>query len=116
MGKRSHWLVVTAFMGMIVPLSAQLPQASVVEVRDAQGQVVLRGQFDAFDEDERYAALGPADLNLKGSGEIEVDARQIEGELRHLAPRATFTIVIDGRDVGAVTTDSDGDADFDVES
>jgi hypothetical protein len=45
-----------------------------------------------------------------------VDARKIEGELRNLAPRTTFTIAIDGREVGAVTTDSRGDADFDVES
>ena len=116
MRNRTSWLLIAGFVGMVAPLSAQLPQASVVEVRNAQGQVVLRGQFDTFDDDERYAALGPADLNLEGTGEIEVDARQMEGELRHLAPRATFTIAIDGRDVGTVTTDSDGDADFDVGS
>jgi hypothetical protein len=111
------WLLTAGLASMAAPLSAQLPPASVVEIRDAQGQVVLRGQFDALDDDERYAALGPAGYNaVKARGEIELDARQVEGELRNLAPRTAFTIVIDGREVGVVTTDSRGRADFDLEN
>ena len=115
MNRRNHWLAVCALVGTTVPLNAQVSAAAVVEVRDPQGQVVLRGQFDAFDADERYAALGPAGSNIKATGEIEIDARQIEGELRNLAPRTAFTIVIEGRSVGEVTTDGRGRADFDIE-
>ncbi len=52
--------------------------AAVAEVHDAQGQVLLRGQFAPVDADdkgevERHAKLGAIAPGLTASGEAEVE-------------------------------------------
>jgi hypothetical protein len=90
--------------------AAQSPTGALdlVEVRDPQGQAVLRGQFDVRD-DERYAALGPAGQDdLGAAGDVEMDPSGIEVAVRNLDPRTQYTIAIDGVEVGTITTDGKG--------
>jgi hypothetical protein len=111
-----------------LPAGMDLTAAATVELRDGQGQTVLRGQFaDAQDDDgdrERHAAPVAAggDTDAAGAAEVEVSRLQngameqeIEVTVRNLAPNTQLTIAIDGVDVGVLTTDSRGRGDFEVE-
>jgi hypothetical protein len=110
------------------PLQAQIRRvtgdfthASIAEVRDAQGQIVLRGEFvtgrevedhdeDADDEDddaneiERSAALlaTGSDADATGEAEVEFDGsrQEIEFSVERVEPGATFTFLIDGVEIG----------------
>ena len=121
-------------MYMVAKLDAQAPaltgnfsMAAVAEVRDSQGQVILRGQFAAVEEDdddmERKAALTPSGRDTDASGEAEVETsretpsqQEIEFSIRNVEPGAVYTFVIDGNDVGSATADQRGRAEFEVES
>jgi hypothetical protein len=121
-------------MYMVAKLDAQAPaltgnfsMAAVAEVRDSQGQVILRGQFAAVEEDdddmERKAALTPSGRDTDASGEAEVETsretpsqQEIEFSIRNVEPGAVYTFVIDGNDVGSATADPRGRAEFEVES
>jgi hypothetical protein len=121
-------------MYMVARLDAQAPaltgnfsNAAVAEVRDSQGQVILRGQFAAVEEDdddmERKAALTPSGRDTDASGEAEVETsreppsqQEIEFSIRNVEPGAVYTFVIDGNDVGSATADPRGRAEFEVES
>jgi hypothetical protein len=101
--------------------------AATAEVRDAQGQVVLRGQFVLADEEdddvERRAVLEPTGVHADATGEVEVEfskaapaTQEIEFSVRNLPPGVVFTFVIDGTDVATATSDRRGRAEveFDV--
>jgi hypothetical protein len=121
-------------MYMVAKLDAQAPAltgnfstAQVAEVRDSQGQVVLRGQFAAVEEDdddmERKAALTPSGPDTVASGEAEVETsretpsqQEIEFSIRNVEPGVVFTFVIDGKEVGSATADQRGRAELEVES
>jgi hypothetical protein len=107
--------------------SGNFTNASIAEVRDAQGTVVLRGQFAVADEDdddiERKATLTPVGSDTDASGEAEIEfspgtptTQEIEFSVRNLQPGLAITFMIDGTDVVAATTDSRGRAEveFDV--
>jgi hypothetical protein len=113
---------------MVVQLSAQSPavdltNASLVTVRDAQGQVVLQGQFAAKEDDgrpERKATLTAASGAGNASGEAEIEFGQngpdeVEFSVKNLPPSATFTFVVDGADVASATTDSRGHAEVELD-
>ena len=73
-----------------IPAGLELSRAVSVELRDASGRVVLRGQFadmqgDA-DEQERHAALGPAGDDADAAGEVEVEAEQTAVTYRRMPP------------------------------
>jgi len=100
--------------------------AAVAEVRDATGQVVLRGQFILIDEDdddvERKATL-KSTVGGEAAGEAEVEfaksapaTQEIEFSVRGLQAGATFTFVIDGQEVATAAVDQRGRAEveFDV--
>ena len=57
--------------------SGNLTNAAVAEVKNAQGQVVLQGQFAQADEDdddvERKAVLKPTGIDADAAGEAEVE-------------------------------------------
>ena len=126
-------LTVTAAMSMymVVQLRAQATQgdfsnAAVAEVQDAQGQVILRGQFAPVEEDdddvERKARLEPSGGNANASGEAEVEFdkatptdQEVEFSVEHLEPGARITFVIDGRQVGQATVDRRGRAELEVD-
>ena len=124
----------TAFaVAMMVHLSGQQqPQAtgdfrsaSTAEVRDAQGQVLLRGTFTPVDADdgdiERLAKLAPTEAGGKASGEAEVEyskktpnMQEIEFQVSGVPARAVLTLVLDGRAVISATADSKGRAEAEV--
>ena len=119
---------------MVAQLDAQTPalkgnfsNAAVAEVRDSQGQVILRGQFAAVEEDdddiERKAMLQPSGSDTDAAGEAEVETstntpseQEIEFSIRNVEPGMAYTFVIDGKDVGTATTDKRGQAEFEVQS
>jgi hypothetical protein len=118
---------------MVVQLNAQstapsgdLTQASIAEVRDAQGQVVLRGQFAVAEEEdddiERKATLTQTGVDADAAGEAEVEfaktaptVQEVEFAARNLQPGATFTFVIDGQDLATATADRGGKAEIELE-
>ena len=96
------------------------------EVRDASGQIVLRGQFVLVEEDdddvERKAVLEPAgvDADARGEAEVEFDpvapaVQEIEFEATSLEPLAAYTVVIDGIDIGTAAANARGTLDVEVD-
>ena len=118
---------------MVVQLNGQATaptgdytNASVAEVRDAQGQVMLRGQFTVVEEEdddiERKAVLEQTGIDADAAGEAEVEfakaaptVQEVEFSARNLQPGATFTFVIDGHDVATATADRRGNAGVELE-
>jgi hypothetical protein len=100
--------------------------AAVAQVRDAQGQVVLQGQFMApVEEDggfERRASLTPTGADRDAAGEAEVEytktapaEQEVEFSVSNLSPGATFTFVIDGIDIASATADNKGEAEVELD-
>jgi hypothetical protein len=118
---------------MVVQLKGQSPapagdytNAATAEVRDAQGQAVLRGQFQPADEEdddvERKAVLEPTGVDPDAAGEAEVEfaknapaVQEVEFSARGLAPGATFTFVIDGVEVASAAADRRGRAEVELD-
>jgi hypothetical protein len=112
----------------VVQLNGQAPaqtgdftNAATAEVKDAQGQVILRGSFEQADEEdddiERKALLKPAGSDADAAGEAEVEyatsgaaEQEVEFAVRNVDPDATYTFVIDGRDVATAKADARGRA------
>ena len=110
---------------------AQIPtgdftNAATAQVRDAQGRIVLQGQFMApVEEDnglERRAMLAPTGVDPDASGEAEVEfaktsprKQEIEFTVRNLDPQTSVTFVIDGTDVIATTTNRRGRAEAELD-
>ena len=113
---------------MVVQLSAQtatpsadFTNAALAEVRDAQGQVLLRGQFQLADEEdddiERKAVLAPTGVDADAGGDAEVEfsknapaTQEVEFSVRNISPGAVLTFTIDGVDVATATVDARGRA------
>jgi hypothetical protein len=106
-----------------------LSSASEVEIRDAAGQAVLKGRLETDTDDnrelEKLAKLTPASGG-SGQGEAEVEVKraaaggavrqEVEVKVQKLAAGATFTIHVDGRLVGSLTTDAQGEAEVELVS
>jgi hypothetical protein len=107
-----------------VPQPVDLRNAAAAEMRDGQGQVILKGDFTSVDEDdddtERKAALKPVtDTTASGAAEIEFAKNQpkeqeVEFAGRYLIPGATYTLAIDGHDVATATADKSGRLEIEV--
>lgn len=101
---------------------ADFSAAAVAEVKDAQGQVVLRGNFavneEADDDVERKATLAPTgvDADATGEAEVEVDRQgsprrqEVEFSLKNLTPGASYTLLIDGKVFATIAADGAGAA------
>jgi hypothetical protein len=100
--------------------------AAIAEVRDAQGQIVLRGQFALADEDdddiERRAKLEATGVDADAAGEAEVEfskarpsAQEVEFSVRNLPAGSALTFVIDGVDVATASADRRGRAEVEVD-
>jgi len=107
-------------------VSADFTNAAIAEVRNADGQVVLQGQFVLAEEDdddaERKATLKPTGVDADAAGEAEVEfarsapaTQEIEFSVRGLEAGATVTFVIDGQDVATATTDRRGRAEVELD-
>ena len=126
-------LVLIAAAAYMVHLSAQTPSmtgdfsnAALAEVRDAQGQVVLSGQFQLVEEEdddvERKATLATTGIDADAAGEAEVEfsksapaEQEVEFSVKNAEPGTALTFVIDGVAVATATIDSDGRAEVEVE-
>jgi hypothetical protein len=108
------------------PLTIDFTNAATAQLRDAQGQIVLQGDFmPPVDEDgdaERRASLTATGADADAVGEAEIEfAEQAPSELeiefsaRNLQPGGTFTFVIDGTDVVSAVADRRGEAEAEVE-
>ena len=117
---------------MVVQLNAQerptgdFTNAATAEVRDAQGQAVLRGQFVLAEEEdddiERRAKLEPTGIDADAAGDAEVEfskaaaaKQEIEFSVRNLQAGAALTFVIDGIEVATATADRRGRADVEID-
>ena len=118
--------MVVQLNGQTPATSADLTNAAFAEVRDAQGQVVLSGQFQGADEDdddiERKATLAPTGIDADASGEAEVEFskdapanQEVEFSVANVTPNAAFTFVVDGTAVGNATADARGRAEIEVD-
>jgi hypothetical protein len=106
--------------------TADFRNAAIAQVRDAQGRVVLQGQFGTpVDEDggvERVATLTTTGVDADATGEAEVEfakttptEQEVEFAVANLAAGATVTFIIDGTEVASATTDRQGRADVELE-
>ena len=138
MNKKRQWfigggLIATMAMAvyMVVQLSAQsitgdYANAAMAEVRDASGQVILRGQFAVVPEEdddvERKAPLKAAGADADAEGEAEVEhpkdkpaEQEVEFAIKNVDPGATYTFVIDGKDVGTTKANDKGEAEIELD-
>jgi hypothetical protein len=107
-------------------LTGDYSNAAVAEVRDAQGQVVLRGDFvltdEADDDVERRAVLAPPDGARGGSGEAEVEisssdasVQEVEFSVSGLAPNTALSFSIDAVQVAQASTDASGHVEVELD-
>jgi len=106
---------------------SDLSGATLVEIRDDGGRVVLSGEFrsrvDALGNTEKDADLGNrGGDSVIGEVELEIPAPgrehrrpELEVDIIHLAPRTHYTVVIDDRVVGTFVTDDRGSVDFELQ-
>ncbi len=109
---------VARFNGQEAIPSADFRNAATAEIRDSTGKVVLRGTFMLVEEEdddiERKAALAPATGGeVMGEAEVEFATempaeQEVEFAARGLTAGATYTLVVDGREVESVTADERG--------
>lgn len=117
---------------MVVQLNGQAAQptadftnAALAEVRNAQGQVILSGQFQLVDEEdddvERKATLAPTGVDADAAGEAEIEfsksapaEQEVEFSARNVPAGAVLTFVIDGTDVATATADRRGRAEAEL--
>ena len=113
---------------MVVQLSGQpttpagnFTNAALAEVRDAQGRVILNGQFKPVEEEdddvERKATLAPTGVDADAAGEAEVEftkatpvEQEVEFSVQKVDPGAVLTFVIDGVEIATATADKEGRA------
>lgn len=98
--------------------SADFRNAATAEIRNEHGAVVLRGRFvleeEEDDDVERKAALAdPTSAEVMGEAEVEFATefpvnQEVEFAARGLVPDATYSLIVDGRELAAVTADERG--------
>ena len=106
--------------------TADLSNASSVEVKDANGTVVLIGHLVEIPEDdddlERKAELkgSGAHANAAGEAEIEVSRannrldQEVEVSVSNLTPGATYAVFIDGKQLGTFQTNKRGSGELEL--
>ena len=108
------------------PTTADFTKATTVQVKNAQGQVVLQGDFQSpVEEDggfERRASLAPTGVDADAAGEAEIEfaktgatRQEVEFTVRNVDPGVNFTFVIDGIDVASATSNQRGRADVELD-
>ena len=119
--------VVQAGSNPAAQISGDLKNAAVAEVHDAQGQVLLRGNFVPVDADdrgevERLATLAAIAPGVTGSGEAEVEyqvddpaVQEVELMLSGMTPGMDVVLVIDGARITPAKADGKGRVDVEVE-
>ena len=108
------------------PSLDELAAVRLVEVKDAAGQTVLSGSFTMTTkkngdlEGEAKLAVTGVDADAAGKAEVEISTeggraeKELEVEIRNLAPGATFNLFVDGQQAAALTTDARGAAELEM--
>ncbi len=104
-----------------------LAAVKVVEISDANGQTVLKGNFiesgNDLNEVERTAALvgEGSSANARGKASIEISKKkngfmekELEVETQNLAARSVFKVIVDGQEVASFTTNHTGKAELEL--
>jgi hypothetical protein len=100
-----------------------LAAVKIIEISDANGQTVLKGNFIDLNEVERTAALvgEGSSANARGKASIEISKKkngftekELEVETQNLAARSVFKIIVDGQEVASFTTDHTGKAELEL--
>jgi hypothetical protein len=106
--------------GVDQQINGDFRKAAVAEVHDAQGQVLLRGEFAPVDADdegeiELVAPLTAVAAGLAAKGEAEVEyqtdtpaEQEVELTLSGLAQGTDIIFVIDGQRVATARADNRG--------
>jgi hypothetical protein len=107
-------------------ITGDFRNAAVAEVHDAQGQVLLRGDFAVVDGDdagevERHAKLTSSAQHIKATGEAEVEyqtddptEQEVELTVTGLTAGTAITFMIDGKRVSTATADKRGGVDIEL--
>ena len=117
---------VVQLQGQAQAPTADFTKATTVQVKDAQGRIVLQGEFMApVEEDgglERRATLAPTGVDADAAGEAEVEfaktavtMQEVEFAVRNVEPGASFSFLIDGIDVASATSDRRGRAEVELD-
>ena len=117
--------VAARFNGQETIQSADFRNAATAEIRDSTGTVVLRGTFRLVEEEdddiERKAALAlTTGGEVMGEAEVEFATempadQEVEFAARGLEVGATYTLVVDGREVASVVADPRGPIAIELE-
>ena len=118
--------MVAQLNGQTTAPTGDLTNALIAEVRDAKGQIVLRGQFAVAEEEdddvERKATLEHTGIDTDAAGVAEVEfakaaptVQEVEFAARNLQPGASFTFIIDGQDIATATADRGGKAEVELD-
>lgn len=106
---------------------SRVKEASIVEVRDAEGRSVLLGEFRAHKDPLGNTEFDAAFYDRSGAkviGEVELDIPpssrtdrrpELELDIIGLPPRQNFTLVIDDREVATFATDDRGSIDREIQ-
>lgn len=111
--------------GQAAPVTGNFTNAATAEVKDAQGQVLLRGTFKQVDEEdddvERKAALEAAGADTDAAGEAEVEfarstpsEQEVEFSVSRVDPGAVLTFVIDGTAIGTAEANAKGEVELEL--
>jgi hypothetical protein len=117
------------FLGLCITAALpDLSDASIVEIRDANGRAVLNGEFrsrtDAFGNVEKDAALtdrrgqpvvGEVEIEIPGPNSPTQD-QELEIDIIHIASRGKFALFIDDREILNFISDDRGSIDMEVTS
>jgi hypothetical protein len=119
--------MVTQLHAQATTPAVDFTKAAIAEVQDAQGQVVLRGEFAVVDEQddddvERKATLQAIGTDADAAGEAEVEfaksapaQQEIEFSVRNLPAGTTVTFIVDGQPIGQAAVDRGGRAELEVQ-
>jgi hypothetical protein len=110
--------VVARYNGEPTIQSADFRNALTAEIRNSQGEIVLRGTFmlgeEEDDDIERKAPLAaPTGGDVVGEAEVEFATempadQEVEFTARGLVAGATYTLRVDGRQVATLAADARG--------
>ncbi|HWT00139.1 MAG TPA: hypothetical protein VN256_07820 [Pyrinomonadaceae bacterium] len=104
-----------------------LASVRVIEVKDAGGQTVLGGNLTVVTEKnghvEGEAALAATGVDADAAGKVEVEVstkkdgsvgKELEVEVRNLAPGTSYNLFVDGKQAAVFTTDPRGAAELEM--
>ncbi len=141
MAKKVHIVSIAAFVAVataasvavaqlngaqLQPIAGDFRNAAVAEVHDAQGQVLMRGDFAPVDTDdegevERLAPLTAVASQVTAKGEAEVEyqtdaptEQEVELSLTGLTAGTEIAFVIDGTRVATAKADNRGRVEIEL--